>query len=220
MKRIPKQKKGLDQYSGNNMDTPEQFASYLNQVQLVTKYTKLKGQVLEIGKGLGFLEFYLEKLQYEVITIDYDKSLNPDMLIDITKGVGLVPKSFDTICAFEVFEHMPYVTYLKVLEELKEVTRNKIIISLPVCSVNGYITCKLRKMKFYKSINIPAFWRTDQNKNLYQHHWEIGIYSYMISKIRKDFNSLDLVIEQEGYVEGNPYHKYFVLSKKKKLNGE
>ena len=27
--------------------------------------------------------------------------------------------------------------------------------------------------------------------------------------------NLDLIIDDENYVEGNPYHKYFVLSKKK-----
>jgi len=87
---------------------------------LLTKPKK----ILEIGIGNRFISSNLKK-SCEVTTADYDKVLNPDVFLDISKPkdfLQIEDNSFDLLIICEVLEHVPYKYIDSILKSLKRIT--------------------------------------------------------------------------------------------------
>lgn len=184
--------------------------------------------ILEIGKGTGTLEYMFESSRYNFTTLDIDERLHPDKVGDIV-DIPFRDNSFDTICAFQVLEHIPYSEVHRALSEMKRVTRNYIVISLPYScfyfsvSFQFFYTVfidpifKFFKLKpstpFYFNITFPTFFIDKYRMNI-NHEWELGRKNYPLRRIRKLFESLNLELLKEESRMLYPYHRYFILKKK------
>jgi SAM-dependent methyltransferase len=113
----------------NNSIYKNRFNSYQNQ--LIEIYNTKPKTVLEIGVGCKLVYNHLKEIGIKVTSLDINKNLKPDYIGDIRK-LPFKNNSFDTVCAFEVLEHIPFNDFEKSLKELKRVSKKNIIISIPI----------------------------------------------------------------------------------------
>jgi len=108
-------------------DTLERFQSYWLQLH---EATQLGGSILEIGIGNGTISAVLRTRGLEVVTVDIDRELGPDVVADI-RDLPLDDGSFDGVLACEVLEHIPWDDVPRALGELRRVARRWAVISVP-----------------------------------------------------------------------------------------
>lgn len=81
-------------------------------------------QVLDVGCGDCFLKEFI-KSDY----IGVDKSGNPNVKLDISKGLPFGDESFETVACFDVLEHLDNIHFG--FNELCRVSKKYVIITLP-----------------------------------------------------------------------------------------
>ena len=196
-------------------DTLERFISYYYQIAEVAE-TGAK-RVLEVGCGNKTFYTLMKNKDVDIISIDVNKSLEPDIVGDVRK-MPFKNEEFDVVTAFQVLEHLPFREFEKALKELKRVSKNKVIISLPYSSMNidivKSISLPFIKKRLRLKISMPYFFvkiKIDQKNK--EHYWEMGRKGYpkrnIKNLLKKHFN-----IEKEFSPALNSYHYFFVLSKK------
>ena len=119
---------------------------------------------------------------------------------------------FDTILCAEVLEHIPFKYFEKSLEELSNVAKNYVILSLPHFGIGLSLNLKIpliRRINFTIKIPFPI-------KHVFdgQHYWEIGKKEYPLRKILKIISKW-YNIERTYMISENPYHRFFILRVKK-----
>jgi ubiquinone/menaquinone biosynthesis C-methylase UbiE len=195
-----------------NYDSIERFISYFHQIDITIK-TNPKS-VLEIGIGNKTVANYLKERGINLITCDFDPKLNPDKVGDI-RDLPLEDKSFDTVIACEVLEHIPFSDFEKSLKELKRVSKNNVIISLPYSCMYFENVFKIAipffSKKFRFSLKIPYFFvKIEINSKNKEHYWEIGRKNHSKNKVRSIIKKY-FSIEKEFYPDLNSNHYFFVL---------
>jgi len=183
--------------------------SYRHQIQEIIA-TK-PGSVLEIGSGDGVVASYLRQntnTKYSVA--DIDETRKPDVVAPITKLPG-ADNSFDTVCAFQVLEHIPFEDFETGVDELFRVASKYVLISLPHFGPQVKFLCKI---PFLPEIRF-AFKIPFAKKHVFngEHYWEVGKRRYSPEKIRN-------ILQKHGDLEKeyvpflNQYHRFYVLKKK------
>lgn len=191
-------------YQAGTYGNLERFTSYFYQARelLATK----PGSIVEVGVGDGVVSSYIKQnTNISYTTADFAEDLRPDVVADIRK-LPFADKSFDTTCAFEVLEHLPFDDFDKGLSELARVARNYVCISLPHF---GPPVKFLLKLPFLPEIKF-AFKIPFQKTHVFngQHYWEIGKKGYSVSHIRDALSKYG-VIEHEFVPFENQYHHFF-----------
>lgn len=102
------------------------FRSNKEKLEIISTYFPhiFSGRVLDVGCGERYLK--------ELIQADYvgiDKYGKPDVLKDVSKELPFEDKSFNTVAAFDVLEHMDDIYFI--FDELCRVSRNYVVITLP-----------------------------------------------------------------------------------------
>ena len=226
MSKRPPQPKAKKHYLSNKYEDFNLWLDYWYQKSLLEETKSSK--ILEIGKGTGTLESIMERQGYDYTTIDIDRSLSPDFVGDITK-LPFKDNSFDTVCAFEVLEHIPFEEFTSAISEMNRVAKKYVVISLPyACIYLGfafqffYIKKFEKLFKFlhlkpfepaYFNISIPLFFLNKQGM-VKAHAWEIGRKNFPISRIREMLKNQGLEIVREVGRIFYPYHRFFILKKK------
>lgn len=82
------------------------------------------GKVLDVGCGDRYLKEFIEG-EY----LGIDKYGNPDISKDVSEGLPFEAKTFDTVAAFDILEHIDNIHF--VFDELCRVSRKWVIITLP-----------------------------------------------------------------------------------------
>jgi ubiquinone/menaquinone biosynthesis C-methylase UbiE len=176
--------------------------------------TKTKPEsVLEIGPGPGIVSEILNKMNVKVTTLDIDHRLKPNVCADATV-LPFADKSFDTVLAAEILEHIPFNEVPKALKELSRVAGKSIVITLPHFShFAPSIALKLfpyvpRFSKVFP-VSLPVKHKFDG-----QHYWEIGKSGYSISAVRRLLTeSTGMKLVKDYLIEENPFHHVFVLNR-------
>ena len=147
--------------------------------------------ILEIGPGPGLLTALLSRLGIKVTTLDTDERLLPDIVGGVT-AMPCASKSFDTVCAFQVLEHLPWDSLVPALSEMRRTARKKVIFSVPdhaglrtaVWGIRIGLFCRWFQREWsrrsFPGISNPA-----------EHHWEIGCNDVTTASVLK-------AIEQAG----------------------
>lgn len=191
----------------------ERWISFWYQIMEVNKTSPKK--VLEIGPGPGIVSEILKRMNVKVMTLDIDPKLRPTVCADVA-AIPFGDKSFDTVLAAEILEHIPFSEVPKALRELSRLAGKSIVITLPHFShFAPSIALKLfpyvpRLSKVFP-ISLPAKHKFDG-----QHYWEIGKSGFPISAVRRllaKSTGMDLV--KDYLIEENPFHHVFVLRKSK-----
>jgi SAM-dependent methyltransferase len=152
----------------HKLESEQHWRLYWHQ-QSIMQGLVLPGQaVLEIGHGSGFTSNYLRSKGVSVTTFDIDPDKKPDILGNI------VTFSFDQIydhfLAFELFEHIPYDQFEKVLHKIARACRGYLFLSVP--RAEKIVVDLSLKLPFIRRINleIPLHRSYLEEKH---HFWEI-----------------------------------------------
>jgi len=216
----------------------ENLQSHFMQIYLTIK---LKGKdVLEIGKGIGFVSSILN--QYcNLTTLDFVEEFKPDLLIDITdlnQLDTLKNNAYDLILICEVLEHIPYEKVEKVLRILEKKTRRYLIISVPnhttyvnlvlfnqsdnvvFKTLKNYLNLFFIKMgKLISKIDylIRAKHKkiiADKHKPEWDiHQWELGIDRYSVKLFKQLLEKYFIIIKEER-LRDHSLHHFFILKRK------
>ncbi len=195
----------------------ERMFSFVEQIELVKEYVRQDDSIVEIGKGNGFVQSFLQTyLGYDVKTVDVNESLQPEIVDDIVNPQKLKPKSCDVVLCYEVLEHMPFEQSVKAVRNMADIARRYVIISLPdmryFFSLRAVLFGTL-PVSFARLLSTRRF-RKRSKKFGDDHHWEIGIewggteYSeeYVCRELFKD-----LKLEKHYRDIHVPWHHYFVV---------
>lgn len=195
-------------YAAGRYAKLDRFVSYSYQIQEIIA-TK-PASVLEIGVGDGLLSSYFRaNSPIRFTTADFAEDLKPDIVADV-RNLPIDDMSFDTVCAFQVLEHVPYGEVDHALAQLFRVAKHHVLISLPHFNHPLKLNFKIPALPEVKVlIQVPH-----PKKHVFdgQHYWEIGKRGYARSKIRA-------LIAQHGTIEKefvpyeNPSHRFFRVKK-------
>jgi len=119
--------------------------------------------VLEIGPGQNILSNYLKFLGINIVTFDFDETLEPDILGDITQ-FNFKANSFDVICAFEVLEHIQYEYFIPLIKKLLDASIKGVVFSVPdvafVLSLNIKLGIGTRDIvDYFTRFSIPRIFK-------------------------------------------------------------
>jgi len=195
-------------YSSLNYNDKKRWASYWHQVQEVLQFSP--SGVLVIGKGSGLISEYFELQGLKTVTLDIDKSLNPDVVASVL-SMPFSDNEFDAVLCAEVLEHLPYGDFNKALSEIKRIAKNYAVISLPHFGPAIRFLLKipfLPELKFILKLPYPI---KHQFKG--EHYWEIGKRSYSLKRIRNDIKKSGFAIKKDYIIFENPLHRFFILRK-------
>lgn len=197
-------------YASKNYDTFERMQSYLAQIKEIVNINP--EQLLEIGVGNGFFSDYLRKKGFNITTCDIDEKLNPDKVGSVLT-LPFSDNSFDLVVCFQVLEHLPFNHFSKALSEIKRVTKNMAIVSLPdVERCFKFSFGRNNSSYFKKCITIPRRKKHEYEFNG-EHYWEIGKKEFSFQRICKEFESAGFSISRTYRVFENTYHRFFILEK-------
>lgn len=196
-------------YSGLGYYSSERMAQYYFQVKAVRDSQAKK--VLEIGIGPGVVTHMLKKAGVNVITCDQAADLAPDVCGDI-RHLPLEDNVVDFVLCCQVLEHLPFDDFPRALAELKRVTRDKILISIPYASRASYCQYKLpggRRNSWV--LHFPCL--PPKGEMAAGHLWEQGRRGYSKRKIKETIVAAGLRIQSEFTPVESPGNQYFLMTK-------
>lgn len=146
------------------------FNWYYHQAEMVYSILNRGENILEIGLGTGLLSDLLKRRNWRINTLDIDAEKHPDFC-ESAVDFDYSKRNVDCVLAFEIFEHIPYSTFKKLIEKLSCEKVKKIIFSVPWNEMQvASISLKLPK--------IPKFelrLRLSKNRiTTKAHFWELS----------------------------------------------
>lgn len=197
-------------YYNSKYVTKQRWISYWYQINEIL--IKSPNNVLEIGVGNGTVSDYLKKLNINITTCDFDKSLKPDVVADV-KNLPFKDSSFDLVLCAEVLEHLPLKDLASALKEIRRVTKKTTILSLPHFTLTDiYFGFKiipyLPKKELTFKIDFPV-----KHKFVGEHYWEIGKKGTSLNFIKNKITTSGFSIDNCYFPKENPRHQFFVLTK-------
>lgn len=167
--------------------------------------------VLVIGIGDDIVCDVLRKHGLKVYTFDFDKSLNPDFVGNVTDIDQILSgKQFDVILCCQILEHLPYDMFESLLQKISTLSNN-VILSLPYAAIGYKFDFKLPIIKNVRfDIRIHQFYRKVELGG--EHYWEIGLQGYPKKKIIRSIKKV-FVVKKRYVALHNQYHLFFILEK-------
>ena len=199
-------------YFSPNYINVRRFGSYATQLSEIMELKP--ANVLEIGIGNGMVSYMLKKAGVNIVTLDLHKSLEADIVASVTK-MPLSDNTFDVVACYEILEHIPFKNFEIALQEIARVTKRNALISIPARERFYKVEFTLPKIgRRGFSFSLP-FLRTPKHHFDGEHYWEIGTRNYPLAKILKIMTSVGFTCRKTYRIWENPYHRMFVLEKKK-----
>ncbi len=208
---MAEQQVNRDTYTFDKYCVIERWSSYWHQIKEILALKP--DSVLEIGVGDKVLASYLKNntaIKYS--NLDIAQDLQPDIVGSVDDMKNISDNSFDLVCAFEVLEHLPFEKFGQSLNELKRVSKQSIIISLPHWGRHFSLEIRLPllgKLRFQYKFNL---WPIKHVFNG-QHYWEIGKADYNLKTIKQAITETGLKINNDYIAFASPYHHFFILEK-------
>ncbi len=183
------------------------WMSFYHQLRIIDKYNPKS--ILEIGPGNKFLGKLIgDRIKY--VSLDIDRELNPEVQGSILK-LPFKNNSFDTICCFQVLEHFPFEQFTHILNQLIDITKKYIFISLPFANHKFSFEFHVPVINEIQMIGlIPRFYK--QHKFDGQHYWEVGTKGYGRKAIRNLLKNNYRLLE-EFVPKENTNHIFYILEK-------
>ena len=197
------------QYQTRFYQSLGRFVSYWHQVDEVRRVNP--ATVLEIGPGNGFVADYLRRLEYDVVTLDVNQDLIPDVVGSIT-AMPFDDGSFDVVTACEVIEHLPFDLVKTALAEVRRVTRAHVILSIPdkSPSFRCHISATgIRPLQFFAHAGVPM----PKRLLSLDHEWELGLRGFPMRRLKSVIRDAGLCIERTYRVFQNTTCRFFVVTK-------
>lgn len=166
---------------------------------------------LEIGPGPGLFKEISSHFGINIETFDIDPELAPDHVGSVLE-MPFDDGHFDTVCAFQMLEHLPYEKSLNAFSEMARVAKKNVVISLPDAQKTWRLDIKLPLLGKHRWIVN----RTGKPLKAHvfdgEHHWEINKKGFALAKIEEDFGRIAKLCRTYRVFE-NPYHRFFIFEK-------
>lgn len=171
-------------------------------------------RVLEIGVGPGVVTAALRQLGIDVITLDVNSELQPDVCASVT-DIPLDDDSVDVTVCCQVLEHLPFEQAALALRELVRVTGNAMVMSLPDITRCVEFTVALPKLGRRRCTFSPPRLRppTIDPRRVEQmgHYWEIGYRGTTLPTVRRAIEQCGWTIVRTWRVPELTWHRFFQL---------
>ncbi len=191
----------------------QRLYSYKHQLESVIACSP--GNVAVIGVGDSLVYDIFRSSGIEVYGIDIDQRLCPDICCSVL-SIPLQRGCFDVTLCCQVLEHVPFESFIPALQEIRRITRERLVLSLP--DVRRFFSFRirlpvLRLVHFQCSLPRLRHRRfPPERTGKMGHHWEIGYRGY-------DFHTVTSAIKSAGWnlleyfrVYDLPWHTFFVCS--------
>lgn len=200
---------GSSWYTSPHYCTPERFAAYAYQINEVIR-SKAKS-VLEIGPGNGVVTHMLRLAGIDVVTVDHDPALQPNVVASIPE-LPFSPASFDMVLCCQVLEHLPWERFDEAIADMARISRTRIVLSLPHVSRFYYLDCKLPLVGVRRvSVDFPLSLPIEFDG---EHYWEIGK-GVRVGDVLAVFRKHKLLVEKSYRPREHRYHHFFVLTQER-----
>ena len=194
-------------YLRNYMTLPRMITHW-HQANAVADCAGQQASVLEVGPGSGHTSWLLKHWGMRVTTLDFDRSLAPDIVADVT-AIPCATGAFDCVLAAEVLEHIPFAEFPRALAELRRVSRGHVIITLPAPFAGLSMLINAPRIKptgFH--LGLP-YWTAHRFNG--EHYWELGKRGFSIWRIRRLIKQQGFSIISEFRPAPSLYCYFFVL---------
>lgn len=209
--KVPSKVPGRSHY-GREYIAGGRLFSYAHQIHDVLSFNPR--QVVEIGPGPGVTRAVLQLADVEVLTVDLQPELDPDILGSVL-DIPLDDDACDVAMCCQVLEHLPFRHFTQALRELGRISRLGVVLSLPDCTPHYEVRLRLPLLK-------PLVWtgsrRRDpgpewkaRKRNADGHYWEIGYSQYPLALIKRAVDEAGLGLADTYRVPEKPYHRFFKL---------
>lgn len=189
------------------IESEHHWRLYWHQQKLMENNLDKKFRIAEIGVGSKFTYNYLASKGYFITSIDIDKNKDPDIHENIvTCSDDLI--EFDTIIAFNIFEHIPYLDFLKTIEKFKRRRVQQLFIGLPIYRKIIFEIYILISRYFKKELILSVPKRKIKTEN---HHWELGYKNYTHNNLIYDLDGLGYKLKNHFKFRLQSYY-YFSLA--------
>lgn len=175
----------------HKQESLHQWNYYWYQINILNTELSKGDSILEIGIGTRFTSNYLKSKGFRVTTIDIDPVKEPDIVANIVDYE--FKENFDHVLAFEVFEHIPYEDFRKVLQNISHICDKNIFISLPR-NEKVWIALNL-ELPGSKSFNFKISTRRKKIISKY-HHWEVDFKEYTNDLLEETFQESNFELRE------------------------
>ena len=142
----------------------------------------------------------MRRRKFKISTLDIDPDKQPDYCanaLDFDYSIKL----FSTLLAFEIFEHIPFETFSKVIKSISKSSIDKIIFSVPWCErVVQPFTIKLPRVPAWS----PSIKLRQNHIGTPAHFWELKrINTAQIcndEKLLVPFSELEDIFSRSGWI--------------------
>ena len=195
-----------------HLEGQEHWGFYWHQARLIEDLIPQNYKMLEIGVGTKFLSNYLSSRGRTIHTLDIDEEKSPDY-VDDASSFDYGALELNVVVAFEIFEHLPFPLFCRVIQRLSECEIDQIVFSVPWCEkklLRGQI--KLPRLQPYRfSVTVP--WRRVTTEN---HFWELDSVPFIGGKRRvEQTNNAKVLIPMQQLLDVFTSHGYDVTLEKK-----
>jgi len=201
----------MNQYTTEEYNHKGRWYAYYHQFQNIFNHKPKR--VLEIGIGSGVTAKILRENNVELVTVDKDPNTNPDIVGDVLR-LPFEDNSFDMAVAFAILEHLPFSSFTLALKEMRRVSKNNVIISIPD---RAKTLLRLTiKIPFIREKNIQLRLPSVDKKKYWAacgHYWEMGHVGYSYRKVAKEIEKSGLTIKESYVPNESPWIRFFVLEK-------
>lgn len=154
----------------DGLETEVHFNWYYHQAKLVYGKCNQDDRIIEIGVGTGMLSDMLKKRGWKIQTLDIDESKKPDYCMNAL-DFDYETHQIDTILAFEIFEHIPFETFKKVIKKISDSGVKSVHFSLPWNDAKAFgLSVKLPKLEELSW----SIWLPRLNITTHTHFWELS----------------------------------------------
>jgi hypothetical protein len=187
-----------------DLETYNRWNLYWQQQKLLHNSINQSDKIAEIGVGTKFTYNYLKSKGYNVTSIDIDPDKNPDILLNIVECDPSQLK-FDTILAFNIFEHIPFEEFLSTIDKFSSADISNIFFSVPL---NKKILFEF-KLRIGRYLNKEIVFDKRRNKiTAEHHHWELDYKEYTKHKLVAELSQRNYDLEN-SFTFSNQAYFYF-----------
>lgn len=208
---MQKKQVNKEHYRFNKYMHKRRWASIWHQIDEITKLDA--SSVLEVGPGLGVFKAMCEVFGISVKTLDIADDLSPDFIASADQ-MPFDGNAFDVVCAFQMLEHVPFESSLKIFSEMCRVAKKYVVISLPDAAQYWPYLIYIPKIGDCRFIVKKPFTIQSTHKYDGQHYWEVNKKGYDESFVEKMLLGSGQVTLNKTYrVKENPYHRFYIFEK-------